>query len=100
MIDEINNLLANVSRFQDDLNKLENTTKITQELLRRAEDVKLVSEVKKTAQGHDVLPTSALCWSLVVMPLFAKPKTLGTKTCYKNSTLSHFFRLNRKQKRG
>lgn len=76
MIDEINNLLANVSRFQDDLKKLEKNTNITQELLRRAEDVKLVSEIKKTAQGHDVLSSSALCWSLVVMPSFAKPKPL------------------------
>lgn len=62
MIDEINSLLANVSRFHDDLKKLEKNTNITQELLRRAEDVKLVSEIKKkTALGHDVLPNSALC---------------------------------------
>lgn len=53
MIDEINNLLSNVSRFQDDIKKLEDHTNITQELLKKAEEVKLVFEIKKTARGHD-----------------------------------------------
>lgn len=44
MIDEIHNLLSNVSRFQDDIKKLEEHTNITQELLKKAEEVKLVSE--------------------------------------------------------
>lgn len=53
MIDEINDLLSNVSRFQDDIKKLEEHTNITQELLKKAEEVKLVFEIKKTARGHD-----------------------------------------------
>lgn len=42
MIDEINNLLSNASRFQDDLKELGKYTNITKELLRNAEEVKLV----------------------------------------------------------
>lgn len=104
MIDEINNLLSNVSRFQDDLKKVEEHTNITQELLRNAEDVKLVSEIKKTAQGHDVLTDRALYWPLLVMPpvgtLAAMNASIdGTKSCHKNSTLSHYFRLSSQQKR-
>lgn len=48
MIDEINNLLSNVSRFLDDIKKLEEHTNITQELLKKAEEVKLVSEIKNS----------------------------------------------------
>lgn len=59
MIDEINNLLSNVSRFQDDLKKLEEHANITQELLRKAEEVKLVSKINTDR---------ALYWSLLVMP--------------------------------
>lgn len=51
MIDEINNLLSNVSRFQEDIKKLEEHSSITQELLKKAEEVKLVSEIKKQ-HGH------------------------------------------------
>lgn len=52
MIEEINNLLSNVSRFQDDMKKLEEHTNITQELLKKAEEVKLVSEI--TTQHSDL----------------------------------------------
>lgn len=65
MIDEINNLLSNVSRFQDDLKKVEEHTNITQELLRNAEDVKLVSEIKKqhrAMMSSQTEPSTGLCW--------------------------------------
>ncbi|XP_029687706.1 laminin subunit beta-4 isoform X3 [Takifugu rubripes] len=52
MIDEINNLLSNVSRFQDDIKKLEEHTSITQELLKKAE------EVKNRAKAIDVTEIS------------------------------------------
>lgn len=53
-IDEINNLLSNVSRFQDDMKKLEEHTNITQELLKKAEEVKLVSEMKEQHRDRDL----------------------------------------------
>lgn len=65
MIDEINNLLSNVSRFQDDLKKLQEQTNITQELLRKAEDIKLVSEIKKqhrAMRSSQTEPPAGRCW--------------------------------------
>ena len=65
LIDEINNLLANVSRlFQDDLRNLEGHINVAQELLRKADEVRLVSEREKnkpqTAQDRHVLRQSPL----------------------------------------
>lgn len=64
MIDEINNLLSNASRFQEELKKLEEHTNITQELLRKAEDVKLVSQTEKnsTEPRCQTEPSTGLCW--------------------------------------
>lgn len=84
MIDEINNLLSNISRFQDDLKKLEEHTNITQELLRKAEEVKLVSEINTDR---------ALYWSL----LATKNASInGTKICHKNSLINLFFKTGPK----
>lgn len=62
MIDEINNLLSNASRFQDDLKKLEEHSTITQELLRAAEDVRLASEIGKQPRCSQTEPPAGLCW--------------------------------------
>ena len=57
LIDEINNLLANVSRlFQDDLRNLEGHINVAQELLRKADDVRLVFEREKNKTPNSAGP--------------------------------------------